>query len=353
MSFADFQERLSRSIKVVGLPNNYEKEDIIENLKNAGTIEDTKLGPNEMIVTYSNSNEKDLSKMYDGCPIGDYVLKLEDPTSFEFGNEEAPVFQEKVEPKQPEPEAPATYTHYEPQAHETHETHHQEEPAHHFQPQEPEKVQEVATEPVRETLPEPIHEPVAEPVHHHVEPVVQHHEPVVHHVEPVQHQEPVVHHVEPVQHHVEPVQHHVEPVQHHVEPVQQHVEPPKHHEPEPVHVAPVQEKVEKVEKVEAPAVVERKPEPQPERRTETVHTEKRAEVAPAAAVERKVEPAAPQHVARGGESSKDLLRELQNTNLPARAGLPTDDLFQVVTKRSYLLIFTMVWALQLFLRSVF
>lgn len=328
MSFADFQERLSRSIKVVGLPSGYEKQDIIENLKNAGTIEDVKLGSNEMIVIYSNSNEKDLSKMYDGCPIGDYLLKLEDPTSFEFGDVETAPSQEKVEQKYPELDPPATYTSYEPEAQKTVETHHHEEPAHHFQPQEPEKVEHVATEPVRETIPEPIHEPVAEPVHHHVEPVIQHQEPVVHHVEPVHHQEPVVHHVEPVQ---------------------QHTEAPRHHEPEPVYVAPVQEKIEKVE---AP-VVEKKVEPQPERRTETVHTEKRVEPTPAPAVEKKVEPAVVHHAARGGEGSKDLLRELQNTNLPARAGLPNDDLFQVVTKRSYLLIFTMVWALQLFLRSVF
>ena len=92
MNYQDFKEKLDRSIKVVDLPNNYNPKDIEDLLAKVGTIMDIIKGQNEMIITYSTTLEKELSKMYDGCPIkGNKNLKLEDPFSFDVKTEESKI----------------------------------------------------------------------------------------------------------------------------------------------------------------------------------------------------------------------------------------------------------------------
>mmetsp|Transcript_9877 Transcript_9877/g.8417 ORF Transcript_9877/g.8417 Transcript_9877/m.8417 type:complete len:180 (+) Transcript_9877:71-610(+) len=106
MSFADYQEKVNCSIRVLDLPEDYDPKEILSNLENAGTIVDSKEGVDCMIVTFSNANEKELSKMYDGCPVGTkYTLKLEDPTSLELtGKTEA---KEETKPEEPQAEEKA------------------------------------------------------------------------------------------------------------------------------------------------------------------------------------------------------------------------------------------------------
>jgi len=238
MSFSDYQERLARSIRVLNLPEGYDKENILSNLKNAGTIEDIKLGATEMIVTYSSSNEKDLSKMYDGCPVDDYVIKLEDTENFEVnsGQKEEEVVAPVVQNKNVEVEKTEeiTYTH---------------------------KVQtsETSSSSVQREI-------------HRVE---------------------------------------------------------EKSSPEPVVQANREEirTSQNVPEVQEIRNTERRPEPQPVSQ----------------------EPAQQ----KSGENVKELLKDLQGANLPARTNLPNTDLFNVVANRNYLLIFTLIWSLQLFLRSVF
>ena len=239
MSFTEFQERLARSIKVLGLPKNYDKDDILNNLKNAGVIEDIKLGSTEMIVTYSTANEKDLSRMYDGCPVGDYVIKLEDPISFEVNSESEPKSPEKVEAK---------------------------------------NEYDLDTTNQNEVQ-------VQSPQH---------------------------------------------------KPETQSFESPKVEKPQPIITEPVREENTFVKPTEEPQITQ---------------TPSKQELHP----ERKVEQRAPLSTFQGSgqDNSKELLRDLQNTNLPARAGLPASDLFKTVTNKNYLLLFTMIWGLQLFLRSLF
>jgi len=87
MSFAETPEGLTRSIKVVNIPSNCNKDDIIENLRKVGTILNIKTGDSTMIFTYSTTSEKEVSKMYDGCPIGNnYILKIQDADSWEVDN---------------------------------------------------------------------------------------------------------------------------------------------------------------------------------------------------------------------------------------------------------------------------
>ncbi len=237
MSFSDYQERLARSIRVLNLPEGYDKENILSNLKNAGTIEDIKLGATEMIVTYSSSNEKDLSKMYDGCPVDDYVIKLEDTENFE------------VNSGQKEEEAPA--------------------------------------------------------------PVVQNTNVEVEKTEEISYS----HKVETTE-----TSSSVQKETHRVE---------EKSSPQPVAQVSREEirTTQTVPEVQEVRTTERRPEAQPISQ----------------------EPAQQ----KSGENVKELLKDLQDANLPARTNLPNTDLYNVVANRNYLLIFTLIWSLQLFLRSVF
>jgi hypothetical protein len=237
MSFSDYQERLARSIRVLNLPEGYDKENILSNLKNAGTIEDIKLGATEMIVTYSSSNEKDLSKMYDGCPVDDYVIKLEDTENFE------------VNSAQKEEEAPA--------------------PVVQNQNVEVEKTEEISSS---------------------------------HKVQTTETSSSVQREI------------------HRVE---------EKSSPEPV----VQVNREEIRTTQTVPEVQ-----------EIRNTERRPEAQPVS------QEAAQQ---KSGENVKELLKDLQDANLPTRTNLPNTDLYNVVANRNYLLIFTLIWSLQLFLRSVF
>ena len=249
MASSDNQELLARSIRVVNLPVGFNSDNVLNNLKNAGNIESIKLGTTEMIVTYSSSDERDLSKMYDGCSIEDYTIKLEDPTTLEVNSN---------------------------QNHSAEQLHSVEAPVEHKS--EPEQRQEHVEEPYHESQ------------------------------EPAKQQELAA---------------------------PQDTEP---HNQEPVERSrPVESEVSYQERSE-PSQVERRseaPHNQPERRSEVSYSQQESTHA------------------KASDNSKDLLRDLQNTNLPARAGLPENDSFKTVTKGSYLLVFTMVWGLQLFLRALF
>jgi len=238
MSFTEFQERLARSIKVVGLPRNYDKDDIMNNLKNAGVVEDIKLGSTEMIVTYSSADEKDLSRMYDGCPVGDYVIKLEDPISFEVNSEQEPKSPEKKETKN-----------------------------------------EFEASPKKQSEP------------------------------------------------------HLESPQFKTN--NEIFESPKVEKSKPTIIEPVRQENTFVPPKDEPQIAQTsfKQEPQSERK-----------------IEQKSSASTFQESSQ--DNSRELLRDLQNTNLPARAGLPASDLFKTVANRNYLLLFTMIWGLQLFLRAL-
>lgn len=105
MSFSETDEYLSKSVRVTNLPNDYDKDSILDNLKNAGTIINVKAGPNTIIVTYRTVSEKDLSKMYEGCPVGsNYIMRLQDADSWEVAP--APVTEEKKVEKVEEQKIP-------------------------------------------------------------------------------------------------------------------------------------------------------------------------------------------------------------------------------------------------------
>lgn len=99
----DFQDKIACSIKVVELPSDYDEKEIIDNLSNAGQIVGTKSGINDMLITFSNANEKELSKMYDGCPVGSkYTIKLVDPIDLEVskkGGDEQPKPETQSQPE--------------------------------------------------------------------------------------------------------------------------------------------------------------------------------------------------------------------------------------------------------------
>jgi len=80
-------EKLSRSIKIVDLPLGYDEKDILTNLEKVGKIVDIIKGSNEMIITYATTLEKELSTMYNGCPVnGNYSIIIQDPTSFDLNS---------------------------------------------------------------------------------------------------------------------------------------------------------------------------------------------------------------------------------------------------------------------------
>jgi hypothetical protein len=89
----DIQESIDCTIRVLGLPQEYEPNDIIDNLKNAGMIQKVKLGLEEMLVTFTTKYEKELSKMYNGCPIGTkYFIRLEEPITMDLPNCKAELY---------------------------------------------------------------------------------------------------------------------------------------------------------------------------------------------------------------------------------------------------------------------
>ena len=93
MDFGHYRDKLERSIKVVDLPNDYNSNFIMDLLTKVGKVTDIIKGQNDMIITYSCPLEKELSQMYNGCPIkGNKNLKLEDPTSFDLKRNESTIY---------------------------------------------------------------------------------------------------------------------------------------------------------------------------------------------------------------------------------------------------------------------
>jgi len=106
------EEILSRSVKITELPDNYEKNDIIETLAPIGEVVDSKCGKNEMLITFSNKEEKEASIFFDGNPIKNYVLHIEpnpttltvftgivEPVAIEKAIEKIEKIEEKIEKK--------------------------------------------------------------------------------------------------------------------------------------------------------------------------------------------------------------------------------------------------------------
>lgn len=75
-----------RAIRITDLPQHYDKKDIIENLSKVGDIDGVILGEKEMIIIFATTEQKELSKMYDGLVIDDYVLNLEDTINLDVLN---------------------------------------------------------------------------------------------------------------------------------------------------------------------------------------------------------------------------------------------------------------------------
>jgi len=76
---------LSRSIKLVGLPNGYDEKNVLCNLEKVGKIVDLIRKKDEMIITYSTALEKELSTMYDDCPVhGNYRIIMQEATESDF-----------------------------------------------------------------------------------------------------------------------------------------------------------------------------------------------------------------------------------------------------------------------------
>ena len=97
MDFRHYRDKLERSIKVVDLPNDYNSDFVIGLLKKVGKVTDTIKGQNDMIITYSSPLEKELSQMYNGCPIkGNKNLRLEDPTSFDLQKNEPKIYSPNI-----------------------------------------------------------------------------------------------------------------------------------------------------------------------------------------------------------------------------------------------------------------
>lgn len=84
MSIVDDKDTINRSIRILDLPYGYKKDDILEHFKHSGDVEQVRCGDYEMIVTFKEAKEKELSKMYDGCPANDsYLFKLADADTLE------------------------------------------------------------------------------------------------------------------------------------------------------------------------------------------------------------------------------------------------------------------------------
>ncbi len=90
MSFEENSDNLSKSIHVFDIPATFDKSKIIASLEMAGTIDNIKYGKTDMIVTFSNSDAFDISKIYNGCEIDEnYTTKLDDATSWEVTPDES------------------------------------------------------------------------------------------------------------------------------------------------------------------------------------------------------------------------------------------------------------------------
>mmetsp|Transcript_61539 Transcript_61539/g.71612 ORF Transcript_61539/g.71612 Transcript_61539/m.71612 type:complete len:202 (-) Transcript_61539:158-763(-) len=75
------EEAIKRSLRVFDLPSHYEIDEITKIFENVGGIKEFKTGNNEVVLTFSDQNAKEMAKMYDGCSVLEkYTLKLEDAT---------------------------------------------------------------------------------------------------------------------------------------------------------------------------------------------------------------------------------------------------------------------------------
>jgi hypothetical protein len=82
-------EDLESSVRIKDIPENFNMDLIIEQLQNAGTMKEIIKGKKEMIVIFENPNFKDVSKMFNDCPVtDDYTMKMEDAMTFDLQEEE-------------------------------------------------------------------------------------------------------------------------------------------------------------------------------------------------------------------------------------------------------------------------
>jgi len=78
------EDILKRSIRIVNLPQEYDAQPIIDVLKDAGEIVDTKIGTTDMIITYREEEGKQSALMFANFELGNIVLQIEEPDSLEI-----------------------------------------------------------------------------------------------------------------------------------------------------------------------------------------------------------------------------------------------------------------------------
>lgn len=84
-------EDLESSVRIKDIPENFNMDLIIEQLQNAGTMKEIIKGKKEMIVIFENPNFKDVSKMFNECPVNDdYTMKMEDAMTFDLQEDYLP-----------------------------------------------------------------------------------------------------------------------------------------------------------------------------------------------------------------------------------------------------------------------
>jgi len=81
-------DKLQRSIKVKDLPPGFDAAPIIEELGKAGEIDDYKLGPTEILITYKVLEAREAASLYDGIEIGTVKVTIDsEPTTLDVGQE--------------------------------------------------------------------------------------------------------------------------------------------------------------------------------------------------------------------------------------------------------------------------
>lgn len=84
MSFEETPEALERSIRVTDIPEGFDRSKIIESLQNAGPIQNVKHGKTDLIITFNDPDAREVSKIYNDCPVTDtYSSKIEDANTWD------------------------------------------------------------------------------------------------------------------------------------------------------------------------------------------------------------------------------------------------------------------------------
>lgn len=60
-----YEDKIQRSLRVFDLPHDYVIDEITKIFENVGGIPEVKTGKQEVILTFSDQNAKEMAKMYD------------------------------------------------------------------------------------------------------------------------------------------------------------------------------------------------------------------------------------------------------------------------------------------------